>query len=130
MMPARGKNHVLVMSFFKQFGRCWHMLFHMLVLIDNNILGAVPSGKNFSIFALRRQSPANRLHFADDRRPSSIFAFVSPSHFAVEISDGRHGRPYGDGRPHFALRRNQGENRKIFALGRNQGDGRPYFELG
>ena len=44
-----------------------------------------PSGKNYSIFALRRQSAADRLHFADDRRPSSIFAFISPS-FRLRIS--------------------------------------------
>ena len=30
----------------------------------------------------------------------------------------------GDGRPHFALGRNQGENRKFFALGRNKGENR------
>ena len=50
----------------------------------NFLLGAkcvctIPSGNYFSIFALRRRSPANRRRFADDRRLSSIFAVVSPS---------------------------------------------------
>ena len=40
---------------------------------------AIPSGNYFSIFALRRRSPANRRRFADDRRLSSIFAGSSPS---------------------------------------------------
>ena len=31
------KNHVLDLSFFNEFGRCQHVIFHVLALIDHKI---------------------------------------------------------------------------------------------